>query len=111
ENLPIGSRVGAIYEEAARMPAHGLELAVELWKLERLELPFEEPTLFKFPEAPEELKAFRARAAGVFESLFEQFGKARAKGQAGFRAATLLDQDEEWEKAVKLCKRVEKAAG
>ncbi|HUP56303.1 MAG TPA: MG2 domain-containing protein, partial [Bdellovibrionota bacterium] len=108
---PSGAQAASILETAARMPAKGRELAAELWKLRRMELPFTEAELVRLPVEVSALKAFRGRAIQAFERLIEEFDRPRAKGRAGLRAARLLDEEQEYERAVRLCQRVEKLAG
>src|SRR4051812_32867110 len=109
-DLSPGAQAAAIGEALSLMPRKGRELASELWKLGRMELPFTSPELVKMPSEPDELKRFRARAAETFEGLAFEFEQPRSRGLAGFRAASILNEDAEYERAVQLCKRIEKLA-
>ncbi|MBI4422112.1 MAG: hypothetical protein HY554_00200, partial [Elusimicrobia bacterium] len=97
-------QAAAVLEDAFRLPGPERAEARELWRLERLLIPFEHPqTVAGFADPA----ASRAKAIERLVRWKESFSRPRARAEAAFHAARLSQAAERYADAVALCRDAE----
>jgi len=101
---PPAVQAGAVLEESARMGGAGREVVRETWKIRRLLIPFRHSGLVAtVPDYP----AARTATVALLRGWMSTFSTPRAKAEAGYEAAVMLNAGGSPAEAVALCKTVE----
>ncbi|MBI2362057.1 MAG: hypothetical protein HYV15_01555, partial [Elusimicrobia bacterium] len=106
KDAPPAALAGAVYEAAARLGGPGRETAAEVWRLRRAEVPFAAGG--KAAPFEDDAKG-REAAAALFRRWWESFKTAEGRGEAGFKAADLLNGLGRPDEAVALCDEAARA--
>lgn len=100
------SRAAELMEEAAIMERKPEWIdAAELWKSNRVMLPFYYTYKVTWSN---DMKAERAKAIATLSTWQESFKGTESKAEAGYLTAWLMNQEHQFEGAVKQCKAVNK---
>jgi uncharacterized protein YfaS (alpha-2-macroglobulin family) len=103
--------IAELMEEASRFETKNRIESSERWKIKRLLLPIDNLSLFDFKDLvddPKKMKEFRNEVKEILLKWMGKFISKEGKAEAGYEAAELLNLNEEYVSAVKLCEKVEK---
>lgn len=100
---PPAALAAAVYEEASRLGGPGRETAAEVWRLRRAEVPGAAgDKVVPFDDAAKGWEA----GASLFRRWWGSFKTPEGRGEAGYRAAELLQNLGRLDQAVELCDEV-----
>ncbi len=100
---PAASKAAAIYEDAAGISSGAMDFAREYWKIRRLQIPFEHGNLV-VSSNPEKL---RAQGVSVLQKWAKSFKTPLGRAWAGYQAAVLIAQGQDFAGVVGTCKKAE----
>jgi len=103
---PAAEKAAALYEDAAARSGKETQAAAELWKIKRLLIPL---THGGRVSVQDQVK-LRAAAIAVLKKWSDSMTSPLARASAAYEAAALSNAAQEFNEAVRLCKKVEDLA-